>query len=334
MEIILAIDGGGSRTRCLAITRDARIIGEHTTGPSNHLLVERDLVRRSLSEAIDETLARCSLSRNAVAGVAAGLAGVDFDGHGRDEMDALLTELDFPDSVINGDMVIAHAGALGHNPGIVALAGTGSVILGIGPTGERVKVGGWGPIYGDEGSGYRIGEQALRAAAQMYDGRGPHTGLLRALSRAMGVVEFRETVARVYVETMEPREIAALTPIAYEVAQTGDEVARRIFLEAGDDLAESVEAAARQLKSSSTGMLVSYQGSVLESCGLLRERFDMTLRRLIPGCRVLAPRFQPVIGAYLLGREALGWEVNDEVIASLALSKSYAHESGNHTKDN
>jgi len=74
-----------------------------------------------------------------------------------------------------------------------------------------VKVGGWGPVYGDEGSAYRIGQMSLRAAAREYDGRGPATALKEALLGALGMGEFRETVSRVYVEGMEPREIAALS---------------------------------------------------------------------------------------------------------------------------
>jgi N-acetylglucosamine kinase-like BadF-type ATPase len=323
MQIILAVDGGGSRTRCLAIDRSGQVVGEGLSGPSNHLLIERNVVKKSLAEAIDQTLTRCGVSRADVTCLSAGLAGVDFDGTGAHEMEALLHELGFPRALMNGDMVIAHAGALGLSPGVIALAGTGSVILGVGPKGERVKVGGWGPIYGDEGSAYRIGQMALRAAARMYDGRGPKTALYEGLLQAMNVAEFRETVSRVYVEAMEPREIAALTRIAYEVAETGDEVARNIFLCAGEELAEGVEAVIRQLELSQSEVLVSYQGSVLESCLLLRDRFVEALRRQVPKCKVLPPRFEPVMGAYLLGRIALGWDVNTDVLDDLDRSTSW-----------
>jgi N-acetylglucosamine kinase-like BadF-type ATPase len=204
-------------------------------------------------------------------------------------------------------MVIAHAGALGLKAGVLALAGTGSAILGVGANGERVKVGGWGPIYGDEGSAYRVGQMALRAAARAYDGRGPDTALKNEIPRALGIVDFKQTVSRVYAQAMEPRDIATLSPVAYEVAEAGDEVAREIFFRAGEELAESVEAAIRQLKMDHSEVLVSYQGSVLESCALLRARFVETLKQKVPECQILPPRFEPVVGAYLLGRQALNW---------------------------
>lgn len=248
------------------------------------------------------TLSRC---------VSAGLAGVDFDGAGAPEMEALLRDLGFEKLVVNGDMLIAHAGALQMNPGVIALAGTGSVVLGIGTDGERVKIGGWGPIYGDEGSAYRIGQAALRAAAQAYDGRGPETSLTTAVLRALELDDFRETVTRIYVQGMEPREIAALSKVACEVAEAGDEVARNLFFSAADELVESVAAAIRQIKLDE--VLVSYQGSVLDSCRLFRERFVSQLKRREPDAKVVAPEFELVVGAYLLACNAIGWTVDDGV---------------------
>ena len=321
VKVILAIDGGGSRTRCLAIDRQGRVVGQAQGGPSNHLLVAADVVRRSLTETIDHTLVSGGLDRADVVGVSAGLAGVDFDGAGAPVMEELLGELGFDRALVNGDMVVAHAGALVMRPGVMALAGTGSAILGIGAKGERVKVGGWGPVYGDEGSAYRIGQMSLRAAARDYDGRGPTTSLTQVLLAFLGETEFRETLARVYVKGMEPREIAALSIIAYETAVAGDQVARTIFLTAADELAEGVEAAIRQLGLGDETQ-VSYQGAVLESCALVRERFAEVLRSHFPGISIVAPRFEPVIGAYLLGCKSLGWTTDESVLNTLESSCS------------
>jgi N-acetylglucosamine kinase-like BadF-type ATPase len=305
ISVILAIDGGGSRTRCLAIDRAGKVIGEATSGPSNHLLVDRNIVARSLAEAIETSMKKGRLERDDVACVSAGFAGVDYDGTGSADIKDLLDGLGFTELVINGDMVIAHAGALDGRAGVVALSGTGSCVLGIGVNGERVKVGGWGPIYGDEGSAYRIGEMSLRAAARAYDGSGPETALVHSLTNALGLSDFKETVLRVYSEGMQPREIAALSRVAYKIAEAGDEVAREIFLQAGEELAESVNAAVRRLELDEP--LVSYQGSVVESCHLLRHQFIDQLRRTVKGVSVLSPKSEPVMGAYLLGYKALGW---------------------------
>lgn len=317
MKIILAIDGGGSRTRCLAIDERGQTLGAVESGASNHLLVERKTVARSLSEAIENALAQSRLQRSDVACVSAGLAGVDYDGAGEEEMRQVLRELGFNRTVINGDMVIAHAGALAGKHGIMALAGTGSSILGIGRNGERVKVGGWGPVYGDEGSAYRIGEMTLRAAARDFDGFDAKTALTEAVKNALGIDDFKETVNLVYVKGLEIREIAALSRVAYEVAEAGDAVARKIFMQAGEELSESVATAIARLSVRGEKIEVSYQGSVLESCSLVRESFIAGLARCEPQAEIVPPRYAPVIGAYLLGRASLGLKTDERIFKTL-----------------
>jgi N-acetylglucosamine kinase-like BadF-type ATPase len=308
MGIMLAIDGGGSRTRCLALNRDIKLIGAGSGGASNHLLVEKGIVKNSLNEAINGALRQGNINRAEVTGVSAGLAGVDFDGTGAEEMKDLFGELGFTKIVINGDMVIAHVGALGGDAGVLALAGTGSCVLGIDANGRRVKVGGWGPIYGDEGSAYRIGQTALRAAARDFDGRGEKTALLEAILSALGISDFQKTIEHVYLKGLESREIAALSRIAYAVAEKGDATAIKIFEQAGEELAESIAAAITCLNLPEAK--ISYQGAVLESCAIVREKLTESLKKDFPGIEIIAPKFAPVSGAFLLGCKEFGWTIN------------------------
>ncbi|HKO98032.1 MAG TPA: BadF/BadG/BcrA/BcrD ATPase family protein [Pyrinomonadaceae bacterium] len=321
MEIILAIDGGGSRTRCLAVNHEGEILGSGESGPSNHLLVSPDVVLNSLADATSKAMAQSDLLPEQVVCVSAGMAGVDYDGTGAGEMEEAFRKIGFARSLITGDMVIAHAGALAGRSGILALAGTGSCILGIGPGGERVKVGGWGPVYGDEGSAYRIGQTALRVAARAYDGRGPRTMLVSALQDTLDLSDFRATLERVYVERMEPREIAALSRVTYGVAEAGDEAAREIFIQAGEDLAEAVTAAARSLNLLESELLVSYQGSVFEACGLVRDRFKEVLQQTLSGVVIAPPKFEPVVGAVLIAFESIGWNLDQRALGTLEQGK-------------
>ena len=309
MEVILAIDGGGSRTRCLAVNQTGGTVSEATTGPSNHLLVPMEVVVRSLRAAIEMTLTSGNLTASDVVCVSAGLAGVDYDGAGATEMAEVLNEFGFAQLVINGDMVIAHAGALAGRAGVVALSGTGSCILGIGANGKRAKVGGWGPVYGDEGSAYQIGQMALRAAAHSIDERIGHTALVAELTEAMGLKSFQETVRRVYVEGMEPREIAALSQVVNTVAEAGDAIAIGILQTAGAELAEAVVTALNRLSFGNKQPFVSYSGSVVQSCRLVRESFK-TMVEAKSTASVIAPKFEPVIGAWLIGCDAVGWAPN------------------------
>lgn len=322
MKVMLAIDGGGSRTRCIAFDESGNALGSGESGPSNHLLVERSTVAASIKDAIADALTSSNKTRGNVSLVAAGLAGVDYDGSGDAEMRELFHDLGYENTLIEGDMVMAHSGALAGKPGVLALAGTGSSVLGIGPTGERVKVGGWGPEFGDEGSAYRIGQSALRAAARDFDGRGPSTGLTDAIVDALGLTRFEESLEAVYVKGMEPRQIAMLSKTAYAVAQAGDEVARTIFETAGIELAECVAAAIARLALPDGKIDVSYEGSVITSCGLMRDSFCAYFSAKVPSVTIVQPRFSPVMGAYLLARTALGLDNNNRVLETLVATLS------------
>ena len=315
MEHILAIDGGGSRTRCLAINRVGHIGGAAESGPSNHLLVDTDTVKKSLDDAVTGSMKEAGIEGSDIACISAGLAGVDYDGRGADEMARVFRELGFEKTIINGDVVIAHAGALSGKAGVLALAGTGSAILGVGDDGTRVKVGGWGPIFGDEGSAYGIAQNCLRAAARSFDGRGRKTLLLDVITKALGLDSFDESLTRVYLEEMEPREIAALSRTCYPTAESGDDVAVSIFRQAGADLAEAVASAIRRL--GPVEPKVSYQGSVLESCAMVLDQFRKAVTGEFPDACIAAPKFKPVIGAFLIGCKVSGWNAEEMDLSGL-----------------
>jgi glucosamine kinase len=317
-DVILAIDGGGSRTRCLAVTRNGEVAGAGESGASNHLLVDATTVRSSISRAIEAALSDGNLEASDVVLVSAGLAGVDYDGVGSSEMEDVFRRFGFENLAVNGDMVIAHAGALSGESGVLALAGTGSSILGVGRNGVRVKVGGWGPIFGDEGSAYGIARDCLRAAARCFDGRAGETRLLDVITRALALNDFSESVKRIYVERIETREIASLCRNAYEIAESGDSTAVEIFRRAGEELAESVAAALRRLDGGNGSAKVSYQGSVIESCAIVRDRFAEALAEEFPKVEVVRPRFKPVVGAFLIGCKAVGWGLDERAVEKLA----------------
>ena len=317
MSVILAIDGGGTHTRCVVFSLSGKAIGIGSGGASNHLLVDRSIVRLSLDAAITMALAEAGVHISEVECVSAGLAGVDFDGTGANEMAKLFREFGFTRMVISGDMVTAHSGALAGCPGVLALAGTGSSVLAIGDDGTRIKVGGWGPIFGDEGSAYRIGESALRAAARDFDGRGPKTGLTPVMAGDLGISDFKESIQAVYLDEMKPTDIAELSKSVERVAQEGDEVAIGILRTAGIELSECVAAAVRRMRFANESIKVSFQGSVITSCEVMRESFCRALAEILPTASVTPPRFPPVIGAYLLGRTELGLDGDETLFAKL-----------------
>jgi N-acetylglucosamine kinase len=310
MTLLLAIDGGGTRTRCIAVDQDGGMRGRGDAGPSNHLHVPLDTATAALQTATAAALSESGAAVGDVALVSAGLAGVDADGTGAEEAAGMLRSIGFDRVVVHGDMVVAHRGALAGAPGVIALAGTGSSVLGIGGDGTMIKAGGWGPLHGDGGSAYQLGRLGLVAAAEAYDKSGPMTSLVTRLTTALGVSAFPDTVKRLYSDLAGQQHVAALATVVDACAEEGDEVAAGICQQAGIDLTRSVVAVIRRLPLQEK--LVSYQGAVLVRSRLVRSAFVDALGAYEMGIEVRPPRFDPLFGAVLLGARAAGWRLSLE----------------------
>jgi N-acetylglucosamine kinase-like BadF-type ATPase len=303
-KILLAIDGGGTQTRCAAYTFDGSRLAVAEGGPSNHLSTEKSCVLESLQTTLARTLDLCDRQRNDVLFVSGGFAGVDFDGTGASEMRVLLKEAGYAEALIHGDMVTAHAGAFQGQPGVLAVAGTGSVFFGISPLGKRLKIGGFGYAFGDEGSGYWIAIQALRAASKAYDKRGEQTELTNLLCQVSGVSDFPQVQQLLYSRPMQPSQIAKLSRTVETAAAKGDQIAIHILVQAGHELAIGATALVRRLDWS-TNCIVSYYGAILQQCPLVLETFRKELELHVPPIKVRAPLSNALHGAYLLARSAI-----------------------------
>ena len=143
------------------------------------------------------------------------------------------------------DVEAAFHDAFGGGPGIVVVAGTGSVVLGAAQDGRRLQVGGWGGVMGDEGSGYHIGVSALRAIAAATDRRGPPTALTAAVLESLGLDRPRQLSA--WAESATKADIAALAPLAVRAARSADGPATTVIRRALDALREQLSAAVREL---------------------------------------------------------------------------------------
>lgn len=306
--ILIALDGGGTHTRCAAFDPSGKKLFNAEDGPSNHLVIDSKDALASLVDCISRVLRGCGVTPDRVAGISAGLSGVDLDGEGMAEAQEALRNMGFKDSIISADIVTAHAGALGGSPGIVALAGTGSAFFGIAADGRRARAGGWGPAFGDEGGAFWIGRKILQAAASAYDGRQPHTRLLELACNALGIHDFPETLHCIYRSHRQASLIASLAHAADAAAQAGDQAARQILEQAGEELARGVGAVLRVLACDVSSSCVSWEGTVIRNSAIVRERFCSALTRGFPQVSLVPPRFDPLYGAYLIGCKSLGWE--------------------------
>lgn len=238
----LAVDGGGSKTLAIVVDARGRERGRGVSGSSNHEVVgaEQAIAAIHLAVTYAVTAAGAELP---VASAWLGLSGIDHP----QNVEILLPPLRglAHEVRITNDAELV-LGALSDQVGIAVIAGTGSIAVGRAPDGQMARVGGWGHVFGDEGSGYGIGREALQCAARAADGRGPETKLLAAILGRWDLAMPELMMARVY-ESFDKTEIAALAPMVLALARGGDPAARRIEARAARELALDISTAAQRL---------------------------------------------------------------------------------------
>jgi glucosamine kinase len=273
---VVGIDGGGTQTTvALADLRGREILRRE--GPPGIVDPRRpETAAEVVAEVVRGTMREAGL-RPPAASLCAGLAGVAFSA----QRDAVLEELKglgLAELVrVVDDGKIALQGALGSTPGILLIAGTGSVAYGRGEDGRTARCGGWGMTVGDEGSGYWIGRGAVRAALQAADGRGPPTRLLADLLdelRLPGPAAVPPWVGRA-----EKRDLGALVPLVVRAAQSGDGVAATLLRDAAHALATHAAALAVRLGSWSGSVPLVLHGGVFRQAEV-RDEVERLLNTL------------------------------------------------------
>jgi N-acetylglucosamine kinase-like BadF-type ATPase len=204
--------------------------------------------------------------------------------------------------VVN-DAVIALVAGAPERYGIVILAGTGSIAYGLDASGRSARAGGYGYLLADEGSGYWLGQEALRAVVKSSDGRGPKTELVERVLGSLGIASVDELLPLVYEQEMPKYKIAALASLVEAARAAGDAVAGRIIEGAASELALGARSVGRQLDLGQQPFPVVLAGGVFRACptlpALLQQRLEMPLAQL----RRL--EVEPAMGAVALAIDLL-----------------------------
>jgi len=197
---------------------------------------------------------------------------------------------------IKTDGRIALEGAFNGGPGVVAVAGTGSVVMGKSPDGTTLSIGGWGRVIGDEGSGYYIGLEAIKAVSREIDGRGEAGRLRITLSSRFGLETRERLIAAVYREKFD---IPSIAPAVLESADASDPVALGILARAAAEFAPQVAAAVQRLGlQGGTGIVLL--GGLIDHDTIYARMLAGEIRRLSPAVEIRAPLNGPAHGALLM----------------------------------
>jgi len=295
-RLFLGVDGGQSSTVALIGDESGRVLGAGRSGPCNH--VEGPGGREKFTHAIGGSLEQaCTHAGLNPATVEFHAACLGFSGGPADKREILTAMLRTPRLIVTTDALIALAGATAGAPGIITIAGTGSIAFGRNADGRTARAGGWGFLFGDEGGGFDITRQALRAALRHEEGWGPPTSLRAALLEPSGAANANDLLHCFYTTDFPRPRIAGFARLVDQAARDGDAVAREILNNAAQQLAALAGAVRAQLFAEGEAAAVVFIGGVFSS-EMLRDRFR-TLVELQDGNRTGPPLYPPAAGALL-----------------------------------
>jgi N-acetylglucosamine kinase-like BadF-type ATPase len=296
MPLFLGIDGGQSSTTAVIGDDTGRILGSGRGGPCNHVGAAEG--RQKFFLAVGGCLeAACAQAGCDPASVSFERVCAGFSGGPGDKAEYLRDLVRSTHYDVTTDAVVALSGATAGEPGMICVAGTGSIAYGRNADRKFARVGGWGYIFGDEGGGFDLTRQAVRAMLRHEEGWGPATSLHEALLAETNAKDANDLMHRFYTNEFSRPAIASLAKVVDRVANLGDAVARNIIVNAAQQLATAVSAVRMQIFERGEPAKTAYVGGVFKS-EMLRERFRL-LVELEDGNQVIAPKYGPGVGALI-----------------------------------
>ncbi len=279
------------------------ILARASSGSIKIMRVPVEDAEKNLEVLLRDVAAESGISLDSIACTCVGLAGISVPRVAdwvRNELHARIGG----DILLAGDEEIALEAAFAGGAGVMVAAGTGSNLIGRASNGQRVHVGGWGPVVADEGSGNWIGKRAVRAVFDALD-RDEETLLMKKVQEAWELQRIGDLVD--VVNRIPGPEFSKLTPIVVECAEGGEADAVRILEQAGNFLgAFAVLAVRRVEKLEGEGAAppeVAFTGSILSKIAPVRETMLAYLRRELPGIRIQTEAVDPVLGALWRARQ-------------------------------
>lgn len=298
MSWVLGVDGGGTKTLLALADRQGRVLGPLAAGGTN------PFDNPAWRDNLEQLLGRCPRPLSEVAQAALGLPGYG-EVPATDALQERAVQGLIPaPHALHNDVAAAFAGALGGGPGVLVLAGTGSMAWGE-AGGRQVRVGGWGDGFGDEGSAFWIGQQALGDLSKALDGRIHDPAFAAGVLRAAGASDGAGLLAWYYGLGHARSEVARLAQAVDALAEAGNPTAARLLERGAAELAFLAQTARRLLADPQAGRF-SRAGGVFGSRTLLAS----VRSRLAALGEWQEPLASPVAGALLLAARRAGWEAD------------------------
>ncbi len=297
-SVAVGVDAGGSSTTAVAM-RDGSTLGVSTGTAANASALGFERAAATIAGVVEG-----SLHGEAPAAICVGAAGA-----GRGEIARGLTtalELRFPQArvLVCDDAQIALRAAVPSGDGFVLIAGTGSIAYG--EVGARqFRAGGYGYLFGDDGSGFALGSAAVKHTLRALEGRAPHDGLVEEVTRALDAPSNDAILLRVYGGENPVTELAALAPLVLAAAARGERSANKIVQSAALDLYDLIISIARAAEARERALPIVFAGGLLRSNNLLTYLLETRIANELPSMEVRKDAPEPHFGALALAQRML-----------------------------
>lgn len=299
-QFYLGVDGGGTKTHVALMNEKREVVGEGTSGPSNPLRVGVETAVSNIAKALNVATDQAEVSAVDIAAATLGLAGVRRADLKQRVKASFVEQFRIRKTEVFTDAEIALFATTQGKPGIVVIAGTGSVCLGKNEKGKMAIAGGWGPLAGDEGGGVGIAQTALHAVAKASDGRGIATILSERASEYFRASGPENLIVAIYSPQVDNSRIAGFAQFVVEAAQGGDAVAMNILEEAGSELGLAACAVIDKLGLGKTKVPVGCVGSVFKAGEILTRPMIETVHTVAPKAYLTQPTMPPAHAAALM----------------------------------
>ena len=298
MAIFLGIDGGGSKTACV-VGNETAVLGLGTSAGSNVVRVGESQARESLHAAIRQACQSARVTTPEITRACIGVAGA-----AREEVREVIVRLAreiIPGEIeVVGDMEVAMEAAFGDGPGVIVIAGTGSIAYGRNAALRSARAGGWGHAISDEGSGHWIGRAAVAIAVREAD-RQSETCLFKLIAKSWGVTTHEQMV--MMANRSPAPDFAALLPVVLQAAEKKNQQAGSVLVQAADELSTLAQQVIQALFSEQEAVPVAMSGGVFANSAQVRENFYNRLSVRWPNARLAQTVIEPVQGALQLARK-------------------------------
>ncbi|MDC3414051.1 hypothetical protein NC797_06415 [Aquibacillus sp. 3ASR75-11] len=306
----IGIDGGGTKTTCVIGDNFGTIHGSVQGLSSNIQTKPLDEVKELLLRLIHDVTTKTDTTPSLINTIYFSMAGCGRTSDQQRLFESLRPHIDHSIEIhVQVDVMGALAAGTWGEPGLVLIAGTGSIAYAYTSMGKITRVGGWGYLLGDEGSGFDIGRQGLAAVFKQHDKRGNETVLTELLLEKCNLSSPEELLSNVYSWKNRKEGIADTSKIVFKAAQSGDPVATCIIDNAILELVHLVETTLRVSETSNLPLVIS---GGLFSDQFFKGQFESKVRERIGEITIIHPSTSPSIGAFVLALKSAGIEMNKE----------------------